>query len=118
MGLRSLAVATWAVLGVAALLVESIVRLGATALAGVRGGLEPAEWGVLGLTTVLLAYFEGYRGFQCSFSPRVVERAFQLQHAPGPLRIALAPLYAMALVGGSRREIVPVGCSSERSSSW
>lgn len=103
---RSFAVATWAVLGVAALLIESIVRLGAIALAGMRGGLGSAEWAALALTTALLAYFEGYRGFQCSFSPRVVERAFKLDGEVGPLRIALAPLYAMALIGGSRKELV------------
>jgi len=103
---RSLGVATWAVMGVAALLMESILRLGAIALAGVRGGLGPAEWAALALSTAFLGYFEGYRGFQCSFSPRVVERAFNLDRDLGPLGIVLAPLYAMALVGGSRRELV------------
>jgi hypothetical protein len=103
---RNLAVATWAVFGVAGLLVESILRLGAVAFAGLRGGFGPTEWGALALTTALLAYFEGYRGFQCSFSPRVVERAFDLGHRSGPFRIALAPLYAMALFGGSRKELV------------
>ncbi len=79
---RSLAAATWAVGGVAALLMESVVRLGTTALAGARGGFSFAEWLALALTTALLAYVEGYRGFHRSFSPRVVERAFDVAHDP------------------------------------
>lgn len=103
---RSLAAATWAVGGVAALLMESVVRLGTTALAGARGGFSSAEWLALALTTALLAYVEGYRGFHRSFSPRVVERAFDVARDPGLLRIVLGPLYAMALIGGSRKDRV------------
>jgi hypothetical protein len=103
-GHRTLAVASWAVGGVAALLLEGIVRLGAFALAGLRQGLGPLQWAGLVSCTLVLGYLEGYRGFQRSFSPRVVERAFALASNASPLAIALAPLHAMGLLGGPRRE--------------
>jgi hypothetical protein len=50
------------------------------------------------------AYFEGYRGFHLSFVPRVVRRTEKLLEAPSPLRVALAPLYAMGYFDATARE--------------
>lgn len=100
--IRRFAVATWAVLGVALLLVESGLRLARFALPRVLDGLTPGEWFALALTAGAIGYFEGYRGFSRSFAPRVVARAFDLSRAPTPPRVALAPLYAMSLVGDTR----------------
>jgi putative flippase GtrA len=99
-----LAIFAWAVLGVVAVLVEAIVRLLPRALEPILdGSLGPA--GVLAYVSaiLLLAYTEGYRGFQKRFSPRVIVRAFALAQRGGWLLIALAPLMAMGLIHATRR---------------
>lgn len=50
-----------------------------------------------------MAYSEGYRGFQCSFSPRVAERAVLLRAEPTPVRVLLAPLYCAGFFASTRR---------------
>ncbi len=104
--LRRCAVATWAVLGVALLLAESGVRLARFAVPRLLDGLTLAEWSALAVTAIAIGYVEGYRGFSRSFAPRVVARAFDLAHAPTPPHVALAPLYAMSLVGDTRARLV------------
>jgi hypothetical protein len=49
-----------------------------------------------------MLFFEGYRGFQRSFSPRVVARAAELTRSPTPAQVALAPLYCMGLLWAPR----------------
>jgi hypothetical protein len=53
-----------------------------------------------------MAYFEGYRGFQRGFSPRVVVRALHLALHPRPLHVLLAPLFCMGLIHASRRRLL------------
>jgi putative flippase GtrA len=102
-----LAIFAWAVLGVVAVLVEAVVRLLPRALEPILdGSLDPA--GVLAYVAaiILLAYTEGYRGFQRRFSPRVIVRALALAQRGGWLLIALAPLMAMGLIHATRRRLI------------
>ncbi|MCC6554315.1 MAG: hypothetical protein IT372_15140 [Polyangiaceae bacterium] len=97
----------WGVLGVVAMLVEGIYRLGAIAVRTLRDEeLSAAELAALAGWLVIIVYVEGYRGFQLRFSPRVVARALHLAAHPRPLFVALAPLYCMALFHTSRRRLV------------
>lgn len=102
-----LAIFLWAVLGVIAILVESVVRLLPRALEPILDGSLELP-GVLAYVAaiVLLAYTEGYRGFQRRFSPRVVVRALALAQRGGWLLIALAPLMAMGLIHATRRRLI------------
>jgi hypothetical protein len=101
-----LAIVWWSVLGVVAVLVQAIVRL-------LPRALEPVLDGSLDLLGVLayvaailgLGYAEGYRGFQRSFSPRVVVRALALAQRRGWL-VAIAPLMVMGLVHATRRRLI------------
>ncbi|WP_437669780.1 hypothetical protein [Sorangium sp. So ce131] len=104
---RRLAVVLWGVLGVVFVLVEAIYRLGATA-AGILSSqpLTTGQLVLLAVWTVAIAYFEGYRGFQQHFSPRVVARALHLAEHRRPLHVALAPLYCMALFHTTRRRLI------------
>ncbi|AUX44891.1 hypothetical protein SOCE26_063610 [Sorangium cellulosum] len=104
---RRLAVVLWGVLGVVIVLVEAIYRLGATA-AGILASqpLTTGQLVLLAVWTVVIAYFEGYRGFQQHFSPRVVARALYLAEHRRPLHVALAPLYCMALFHTTRRRLI------------
>lgn len=108
---RSAAIAAWAVGGVALLLGQAIVRLVPRALepwiAVLDGGsVEPAV--ILAYLGAMagLAYFEGYRGFQQRFSPRVVVRAQHLVRHPTALTVVLAPLMVMGLIHATRRRLI------------
>lgn len=96
----------WGVLGVLLLLVQASVRLGQVVAEALHG--PSLTWAQLGLTAAWLAfmaYFEGYRGFQKAFAPRVVARALLLADRPRPLHAALAPLFCMGLIHATRRRI-------------
>lgn len=106
-GRRRLAVVLWGVLGVVTVLVEALCRLGATAARILTvHALTTGQLVLLAAWTVTIAYFEGYRGFQRRFSPRVVARALHLAEHGRPLHVALAPLYCMALLHATRRRLI------------
>jgi hypothetical protein len=98
--------AAWGVLGIVALLVRAIWRLVPGALEGLGGGLSPQGWAATVAWIAAMAYFEGYRGFQRSFAPRVVARAAEIARHPRPLPALLAPLYCMSLFSAPRRRIL------------
>jgi len=93
----------WGLAGILALLAFAIVRLSPLALDAFRVGLSGSQWAALALSGVLMTYFEGYRGFQRSFSPRVAERAAGLRESPAPVRVILAPFYCAGYFAASRR---------------
>jgi hypothetical protein len=99
--------ATWGVLGAAALLLNAVVRLTPVALeAFAAHPLHAGHWTLAAGGIVFMAYFEGYRGFQRGFSPRVVVRALHLALHPRPLHVLLAPLFCMGLIHASRRRLL------------
>lgn len=101
------AIFAWAVLGVIAILLESVVRLLPRALEPILDGtLDRA--GVLAYVAaiVLLGYAEGYRGFQLRFSPRVIVRGLAVAERGRWWLIALAPLMAMGLIHANRRRLI------------
>lgn len=101
------AAAAWGVLGVAALLMNAVMRLGPVAVeAFVAHRLTAPQWLLAVGFSAFMAYSEGYRGFQRGFSPRVVARALHLARNPRPLHAILAPLFCMGLVHASRRRLV------------
>lgn len=104
-GVRALAT-VWAVTGVAAILLKAVVALGARGLDTLRGGLGPAETAALLALTALFVWGEGYRALQRRWIPYVIERVRRLRSDPRPGRVALAPLYAMSLMGGPRKGLL------------
>ena len=101
-----LVAAGWGVLGVAALLTRAIWRLSPVAVDGLSAGLPVWGWLAAAGWIAFMAYFEGYRGFQRGFAPRVVARAAELARSPSPLRVLLAPLYCMSLFAAARRRMI------------
>lgn len=101
-----LAAGIWGVTGVALLLLRAILRLSPVAADGLTSDLSGAGWGAAALWIGAMAYFEGYRGFQRGFSPRVVERARRLARDPRPLWTLVAPLYCMSLCAAERRRMI------------
>jgi hypothetical protein len=100
-----LAAAAWALAGVTALLSFATVRLGVRGLATVRQGLGPIEWAVLAVLVLLFVWIEGRQAFEQRWVPRVLRRAEGLRYRRGLPQRLLAPLYAMSLIGDSRRNV-------------
>lgn len=102
-----LAVMLWGVLGLVLVLVEAVYRLAATAARVLTTHtLTTGQLVLLVVWTVVIAYVEGYRGFQQHFSPRVVARALYLAEHRRPLHVALGPLFCMALFHTTRRRLI------------
>jgi hypothetical protein len=101
------AAAAWGLIGVAALLLNAVVRLAPVAIEGLTAHrLGAGLWLLAAGNVAFMAYFEGYRGFQQGFAPRVVARALHLARHPRPLHVVLAPLFCMGLVHATRRRLV------------
>jgi hypothetical protein len=103
---KHVAIASWAVAGVVILLADAVVRVSTVAIHGIRAGLSPLEWGALAVVSLVLGYVEGYRALSRSFGPRVVARAFELVPTSPVVHVLLAPLYAMSLIGDTRRRMI------------
>ncbi len=93
----------WGISGIAAVLVYAAISLGRYAQEALAAGLGPAEWLVLVVNTTLMAWAEGYRGFQQRFSPRVAARALNLYLHPTVPRLMLAPLFCAGYFGATVR---------------
>jgi len=101
---RSFLLPLWGVGGVTLLLGWAIVRLGRVAVAALTSGdLGTLHWAALAVWVSFMAWSEGYRGFQRSFSPRTAGRALELGRHPTVLRAVLGPLYAMGYFAAPRR---------------
>jgi hypothetical protein len=96
----------WGVLGVMALVIQPLFRLGPLVLEAIEGGLSAMQWAVLCVWVAINAHAEGYRGFHRRFSPRVIARAAYLRQHPRPLWVVLAPLFCMSLLHASRRGLL------------
>ena len=104
---RQVAVAAWGLTGILGLLAMAIGRLSPLALeALLSSGLSAVHWAALGVWVPAMAAMEGYRGFQTSYSPRVVARAFHVGRHGGPWMTAIAPLFCMTLFHARRRTLV------------
>lgn len=95
--------ALWGVMGVAFLLVYAIARL----LGNVHESLLlPWQWYhycALAVSVLFMAYSEGYRGFQRSFSPRVAARARHVLQNPRKRFVVFGPLFCASYFHASRR---------------
>ena len=75
--------------------------------------LTAGHWIALAGVVLAMAFFEGYRGFQQGFSPRVAARARHLSLHPTPLRTLLAPLFCIGYFGAPRaRRIASIAVSA------
>lgn len=98
----------WALVGVSLLLGSAIVRLAhhVVTMWAMHETFAASHWAALVGGVVLMAYFEGYKGFQRGFSPRVVARALTLLHGAPLLRLLFAPLFAMGFFHATRRRLI------------
>src|SRR5262245_290437 len=105
--------AAWGVAGVSLLLGWAIARLSPVAWRALGEPLMPRHWIALVAVVAAMAFFEGYRGFQRGFSPRVAARARHLSLHPTPLRSLLAPLFCIGYFGAPRaRRVASIAVSA------
>jgi len=105
--LRSKLVATLGIAFITYLLGNAIVRLTPLALAPWRDGSLSTFQKLLWIGWFAgNAYFEGYKGFQQRFSPRVVGRAAYLGDHPTALRIVLAPFFVLSMFHAKRSQLI------------
>jgi len=96
----------WGLGGIVALLVTSSVRLAGIGWDSFNYDFNFWHWLLLVLHTLFMAHAEGYRGFQTSFSPRAVARAWHLRAHPTWFTTLLAPLFCMGYFGTTRRRMI------------
>jgi len=87
--------AIWGLFGVLLLLGSAVYRLSRMAVAAFDYDFGPVHWIALVVIVLLMAYAEGYRGFQQRFSPRVAARALFLKQHPRFLHAVFAPFFCM-----------------------
>ena len=95
-------------MGLTGLLVFAVYRLCGVVVAGLE---YPWAWqhvAVAAGNALFMAWSEGLRGFQRSFSPRVAARLRWLRGHPSPVRIVFAPLFVMGYFGATRERLVGI----------
>ena len=97
--------AWWAAAGLVGLLLYAIVRLAAVVAEGAADPWDWRHWVVAGANAAFMAWSEGYRGFQCRFSPRTAARVKWLLHNGSPTRAVAAPLVAMGYINATPRRL-------------
>ena len=96
----------WGLGGVIALLSMAIARLLSISIAAFGFSLTWVHWSVLIISVLFMAYAEGYRTFQKTWAPRVVNRALELRDNWNVLRIVLAPFYCMSFFDATRKRVL------------
>jgi hypothetical protein len=100
--------AVWGLAGIAVLLGYSVWRLAGGAADAWAHEFHVYHWVVLAAHVAFMAWSEGYRGFQQSFSPRIVARAKYLMTHPRPAHVLLAPLFCMGYFHATKRRMISV----------
>lgn len=106
--------ALWGVIGVATLLGYAVYRLTPYVIEALGTDWEWYHWAALVINVVVMAYSEGYRGFQKGFSPRVAARARHLHHASShPLHKIFSPFFVIGYLHAPlRRRISAIAVTS------
>jgi hypothetical protein len=99
--------AAWGIIGILAVLLYATIRLASFAIEAVASGLNFLQWIVLIVNVAFMAWSEGYKGFQRSFSPRVAGRALYLYQNTTPLAVRLmAPFFCFGYFQATRRILI------------
>ena len=94
----------WGVLQVVSIIGNAIRRVLPIAMQPFEdGGMKSYEWVMYVTWSVYMLYMEGYKAFQCKFSPLVAERAFRLIDHASPLNILLAGPYSMGMMDATKK---------------
>lgn len=95
--------AIWGISGVTLLFGSALFRMYPYTRELIDFDLSWIHWVVLVFWVFFMGYGEGYKGFQCKFSPRVAARALYLKQNPSVVRVVLAPLFCMCFFYATRK---------------
>ena len=98
--------AAWATIGLLLLLGLATWRLSLHAIEALQMSLSWKHWLIFITFLLFMAYSEGYKGFQKSFSPRFAARAKYLLYSNTLPQLLLAPLFCMGYFHASKRRMV------------
>ncbi len=98
--------ASWGAGGFIAILILALQKLTPVALDALRHELTTTHWLVLVSNSIFMAYSEGYRGFQCAYSPRLAARALWLYRHADWRQCLVAPLLCMGFLQAPRRRMI------------
>ena len=105
-GLLGAIAALWAAVGWSAVLLFAIWRLAIIAMDALDYDWNWLHWTLAVGNLIFMAWSEGYKGFQLSFSPRTAARVHYLAHHPGLLSTLLAPAFAVGYFFAGRRTLL------------
>lgn len=103
--LRLLAV-VWGAGGFLALLAWALGRLAPLFLDSLALPWAWFHWALFTVNLLLMAWFEGYRGFQQNYAPRFAARCEYLSRQATMLQVLLAPLVCMGFVNAPKRRVI------------
>jgi len=95
--------AIWGIGGICLLLAFTITRLLPITVEAFDYSWHWNHWASLIFNTLVMAYYEGYKGFQKGFSPRLAARARYLRSNPKRLHVLLAPLFCAGYFYSTKR---------------
>lgn len=98
--------AAWSLIGFSLLILAALYRLTPMAVEALLMPLSALQWLALAVNVLFMAYSEGYRGFQKSFSPKLANRLDRLIHSGTSLERWLAPLYCMGYFNARPRQLI------------
>ena len=95
--------ALWGIGGFLFLLIYAVIRLYPKSVAAFDFSFSWYHWLAFAVNILFMAYSEGYKGFQVSYSPRVAARAKYLTQHAKPYQTFLAPLFCMGFFDAPKR---------------
>ncbi len=98
----------WGITGAVGLLLYAITKMVRHMLDAFAMELNIWHYAAMLGFAVFMAYTEGYKGFQKSFSPRVASRAVYLRQHSTWLRLLLAPLFSIGYFHTTRAKQITV----------
>lgn len=96
----------WGAAGFLGLLAWALARLGPLVMDGMALPWAWFHWALFALNLALMAWYEGYRGFQQNYAPRFAARCEYLYRRATVLQVAIAPIVCMGFVNAPRRRVI------------
>ena len=96
----------WGIAGFFVLIAFALVNLSRISLDALTQPFSPLQWAVLLINIVFMAYSEGYKGFQKSYSPRLAARAKYLAKHSSVFQCIFAPLFCMGFFHAPKKRII------------
>ncbi len=96
----------WALLGFIGILGFAIYRLSGYFYTAWQMQFQWYHWLALSINCLFMAYSEGYKGFQKSYSIKFANRLQELKQKPGLVPKLLAPLFCMNYFSAPKKDMI------------